>query len=163
MGREFQKLPKISRTSNTSQAMDNFRLHCATDTALFRLISKIVWKTQIEVLANIRNFFLYANILWWWTKPFKNLTKSFWFHLKTLTIIETLWQLTPSSIHWQYIYIYMYIYTHTNGTRSGIVFKVLRFCLWNLGTLTSWNPLAHSRPVTGLLYLHIYIYIYMYS
>jgi hypothetical protein len=25
---------------------------------------------------------------------------------------------------------------------------------WNLGTLTSWNPLGHSRPVTGLLYLH---------
>jgi hypothetical protein len=24
---------------------------------------------------------------------------------------------------------------------------------WNLGTLTSWNPLEHSRPVTGLLYL----------
>jgi len=24
---------------------------------------------------------------------------------------------------------------------------------WNLGTLTSWNPLGHSRPVTGLLYL----------
>ena len=24
---------------------------------------------------------------------------------------------------------------------------------WNLGTLTSWNPLDHSRPVTGLLYL----------
>ena len=23
---------------------------------------------------------------------------------------------------------------------------------WNLGTLTSWNPLGHSRPVTGLLY-----------
>ena len=23
----------------------------------------------------------------------------------------------------------------------------------NLGTLTSWNPLGHSRPVTGLLYL----------
>ena len=23
----------------------------------------------------------------------------------------------------------------------------------NLGTLTSWNPLSHSRPVTGLLYL----------
>jgi hypothetical protein len=22
---------------------------------------------------------------------------------------------------------------------------------WNLGTLTSWNPLGHSRPVTGLL------------
>jgi len=22
----------------------------------------------------------------------------------------------------------------------------------NLETLTSWNPLAHSRPVTGLLY-----------
>ena len=25
----------------------------------------------------------------------------------------------------------------------------------NLGTLTSWNPLGHSRPVTGLLYLYI--------
>ena len=24
-----------------------------------------------------------------------------------------------------------------------------------LGTLTSWNPLGHSRPVTGLLYLFI--------
>ena len=24
---------------------------------------------------------------------------------------------------------------------------------WNLGTLTSWNPLGLSRPVTGLLYL----------
>jgi len=23
----------------------------------------------------------------------------------------------------------------------------------NLGTLTSWNPVGHSRPVTGLLYL----------
>jgi hypothetical protein len=26
----------------------------------------------------------------------------------------------------------------------------------NLGTLTSWNPLGHSRPVTGLLYLYYY-------
>jgi hypothetical protein len=26
---------------------------------------------------------------------------------------------------------------------------------WNLGTLTSWNPLGHSRPVTGHLYLYI--------
>jgi len=26
---------------------------------------------------------------------------------------------------------------------------------WNLGTLTSWNPLGHSRPVTGLLYLYL--------
>jgi len=25
----------------------------------------------------------------------------------------------------------------------------------NLGTLISWNPLGHSRPVTGLLYLLI--------
>ena len=24
---------------------------------------------------------------------------------------------------------------------------------WNLGTLTSWNTLGHSRPVTGLFYL----------
>ena len=28
---------------------------------------------------------------------------------------------------------------------------------WNLGTLTSWNPLGHSRPVTGLLYLYLII------
>jgi hypothetical protein len=26
----------------------------------------------------------------------------------------------------------------------------------NLGTLTSWNPLGHSRPVTGLLYLYMF-------
>ena len=26
---------------------------------------------------------------------------------------------------------------------------------WNLGTLTSWNPLGHSRPVTGLIYLYL--------
>ena len=29
----------------------------------------------------------------------------------------------------------------------------------NLGTLTSWHPLGHSRPVTGLLYLHHYLSI----
>jgi len=28
---------------------------------------------------------------------------------------------------------------------------------WNLGTLTSWNSLGHSRPVTGLLYLYLYL------
>ena len=28
---------------------------------------------------------------------------------------------------------------------------------WHLGTLTSWNPLGHSRPVTGLLYLYLFI------
>ena len=28
---------------------------------------------------------------------------------------------------------------------------------WNLGTLTSWNPLGHSRPVMGLLYLYLYL------
>ena len=27
---------------------------------------------------------------------------------------------------------------------------------WNLGTLTSWNTLGHTRPVTGLLYLYLY-------
>ena len=27
---------------------------------------------------------------------------------------------------------------------------------WNLGTLTSWNPLGHSRPVKGLLYLYLF-------
>jgi hypothetical protein len=26
---------------------------------------------------------------------------------------------------------------------------------WNLGTLTSWNTLGHSRPVTGLLYVYL--------
>jgi len=29
---------------------------------------------------------------------------------------------------------------------------------WNLGTLTSWNPLGHPRPVTGLLYLYLHSY-----
>ena len=27
----------------------------------------------------------------------------------------------------------------------------------NLGTLTSWNPLGPSGPVTGLLYLYLYL------
>jgi len=27
----------------------------------------------------------------------------------------------------------------------------------NLGTLTSWNPLGHSRPATGLIYLYIFL------
>ena len=27
----------------------------------------------------------------------------------------------------------------------------------NLGTLTSWNPLGHSRPVTGLLFRYPYL------
>jgi hypothetical protein len=31
----------------------------------------------------------------------------------------------------------------------------------NLRTLTSWNPLGHSRPVTGLLYLYLYLYLYL--
>jgi len=26
---------------------------------------------------------------------------------------------------------------------------------WNLGTLTSWNPLGPSGPVTGLIYLYL--------
>jgi hypothetical protein len=30
----------------------------------------------------------------------------------------------------------------------------------NLGTLTSWNPLGHSRPVTGLFYLYLYWLIF---
>jgi hypothetical protein len=28
-----------------------------------------------------------------------------------------------------------------------------------LGTLTSWKPVGHSRPVTGLLYLYLYLTI----
>ena len=27
----------------------------------------------------------------------------------------------------------------------------------NMGTLTSWNPLGHFRPVTGLLYLYHFV------
>jgi len=27
----------------------------------------------------------------------------------------------------------------------------------NPGTLTSWNPLGHSRPVTGLFYLYLFL------
>ena len=30
---------------------------------------------------------------------------------------------------------------------------------WNLGNLTSWNPLDHSRPVTGLLCLYLTLII----
>ena len=30
---------------------------------------------------------------------------------------------------------------------------ILGNCHENLGTLTSWNPVGLSRPVTGLLYL----------
>ena len=33
---------------------------------------------------------------------------------------------------------------------------------WNLRTLTSWNPLGHSEPVTGLIYLYYYYYYYYY-
>ena len=29
---------------------------------------------------------------------------------------------------------------------------------WDLATLTSWNPLDHSRPVMGLLYLYVTVY-----
>jgi len=29
---------------------------------------------------------------------------------------------------------------------------------WNLGTLNSWNPLGHSRPLTGLLYIFLPLY-----
>ena len=31
---------------------------------------------------------------------------------------------------------------------------------WNLGTLTSCNPLGHSRPVTGLLFLRYNSFVY---
>jgi len=29
----------------------------------------------------------------------------------------------------------------------------------NLGTVTSWNPLGHSTPVTGLIYLYLYSFL----
>jgi len=46
-----------------------------------------------------------------------------------------------------------------SGGKSGRCVGWQSYChpaplLWNLGILTSWNPLGHSRPVTGLLYLH---------
>ena len=34
---------------------------------------------------------------------------------------------------------------------------------WNMGTLTSWNLLVHSRPVTGLLYIIIIIIINLHT
>ena len=37
---------------------------------------------------------------------------------------------------------------------------ILCGCQKHLGNLTSWNPLGHSRPVTGLLYLFIIINTY---
>jgi len=30
---------------------------------------------------------------------------------------------------------------------------------WDLGTLTSWNPLDHCRPLTGLLYFYVTVHI----
>ena len=31
----------------------------------------------------------------------------------------------------------------------------------NMGVLTSWNPVGHSRPVMGLLYLYFYLYTHI--
>jgi len=36
-------------------------------------------------------------------------------------------------------------------------YHLLVLLSWNLGSLTSWNPLGQSRPVTGLLYLYLYL------
>jgi hypothetical protein len=30
-------------------------------------------------------------------------------------------------------------------------------CHGNLGAQTSWNPLGHTGPVTGLLYIYLYL------
>ena len=32
---------------------------------------------------------------------------------------------------------------------------------WNLGNLTSCNPLGHSRPLTGLIYLYLYLLVWL--
>jgi len=32
---------------------------------------------------------------------------------------------------------------------------------WNRGTLTFWNPLGHSKPVMGLMYVCMCVYIYI--
>jgi len=68
------------------------------------------------------------------------------------------------------IYIYIHIYTHIYipgafpGGKGGRCVRLTTYhhpvSSRNLGTLTSWNTLGHSRPVTGLIYLYIYIYIY---
>ena len=45
-----------------------------------------------------------------------------------------------------------YISTHREHFSFTLLFTSFS---WNLGTLTSWNLLGHSRPVTGLLYLYL--------
>jgi len=53
-----------------------------------------------------------------------------------------------------------------DGVSGFFIDKILPIALWlwgrppvplsqNLGTLTSWNPLGPSGPVTGLLYLYL--------
>jgi len=34
-------------------------------------------------------------------------------------------------------------------------------CSWNLWTLTSWNPLDHSRPVMGLLFFYLNVVCFL--
>jgi hypothetical protein len=41
--------------------------------------------------------------------------------------------------------------------RKADLTTILCRCQKNLGTVTSWNPLGHSRPGTGLLYLFTYL------
>ena len=36
----------------------------------------------------------------------------------------------------------------------GLLYLFINTLSHNLGTLTSWNPLGHSRPVMGLMYLY---------
>jgi hypothetical protein len=45
--------------------------------------------------------------------------------------------------------------TRCNKNYISVVFTTVYLChlLYIVGTLTSWNPLGHSRPVTGLLLL----------
>jgi len=32
-----------------------------------------------------------------------------------------------------------------------------------MGTSASWNPLGHSRPVTGLIYIYLYEYMILFK
>jgi len=43
--------------------------------------------------------------------------------------------------------------TRVQLTMDGSIFDKAIPQFGNLGTLTSWNPLGHSRPATGLIYL----------
>ena len=68
------------------------------------------------------------------------------------------------------LYLFINTLSHNMGTLNswnplghykpvmGLLYLFINTLLHNLGTLTSWNPLGHSRPVIGLLYLLLSLY-----